>query len=62
MNQNSKFFASYSLITVTEVDSDTDSDSETVPIVQTRTRIATPYFCVGQESDSESAPESASAV
>ena len=29
-------------------------------IAQTRTRIPTHYFCIGQESDSESAPETGS--
>ena len=29
-------------------------------IVQTWTQIPTPYFCIGQESESESKPESAS--
>ena len=50
---------------------DTDSDSEskangyivvcrTFHIAQTWTQIPSPYFCVGQESESESVPESIS--
>ena len=31
--------------------------AEHVHIAPTRTRIPTPYFCVAQESESESAPE-----
>ena len=34
--------------------------AEYVHIAQTRTQITFPYFCVGQESESESIPESAS--
>ena len=34
--------------------------AENVHIAQTQTRIPTPYFCIGQESESESVPESVS--
>ena len=34
--------------------------AESVHIAQTSTRIPTPYFCTGQESESESVPESIS--
>ena len=34
--------------------------AEHVHIAQTQTRIPTPYFCTGQESESESVPESIS--
>ena len=34
--------------------------TETVHIAQTQTQITIPYFCVGQESESESVPESIS--
>ena len=34
--------------------------AEHIHITQTQTRIPTSYFCVGQESESESVPESIS--
>ena len=55
---------------LTEMDSGTDSDfgipnpmatlyqAEHVHFAQTWTQIAIPYFCTGQESESESVPES----
>ena len=54
--------------TLTEMDSGTDSDSDSKPngyillcrtfhIAQAWTRIPTPHFCTGQESESESVPE-----
>ena len=54
-----------------EKDLGTDSDLDSKPdgyivqcrtfhIAQTRTRIPTPYFCIGQEARSESVPESVS--
>ena len=57
--------------TMTETDSGTDSDSYSKPdsyivpcrtfhIVQTWTQIPTSYYCVGQESESESVLESVS--
>ena len=61
----------YGLFTLTETDSGTDSDLNFEPdgyIVlcrtfhnsQTRTRIPTPYFCIGRESVSASVPISES--
>ena len=47
---------SYGLFTFTEKDSDTDSGNctcRTFHIAQARTPIPTPYFCIGQESESE---------
>ena len=55
--------------TLTKTDLDTNKNSDSKPdgyiglyrifhIVQTQTRIPTPYFCTGQESELESVPES----
>ena len=52
----------YGSFTLAETDSGTDSDSDSKPlyyaehvhIAQTQTGIPTPYFFVGQESESES--------
>ena len=60
------FYGSFKL---PEMDSGTDSDSDSKPdgyivlcrtfhIAQTRTWIPIPYFCTGQESESESVPQS----
>ena len=57
--------------TLTDRDSGTESDSDSKPdgyivlcrtfhIAQTRTRIPTPYFSIGQESESEPVAESIS--
>ena len=55
--------------TLTETHSGIESDFYSIPndyyaeyvhITQTRTRIPTPYFCTGQESESESKAESIS--
>ena len=61
----------YGIFTLMETDWDTNSDLDSKPdgyivlcrkfhIAQTRTRIPTLYFCTGQESESDSVPESVS--
>ena len=61
----------FGLFALAETDSDTDLDSKTngyiVPcrtfhIAQTRIRIPTPYFCIGQEFESEYVPVSESGI
>ena len=70
-NDQSFSHGSYGSFTLTETDWGMDSDSDSKPdgyivlcrtfhIAQTWTSIPTPYFCIGQESESESVLESIS--